>query len=212
MNSLQKLSKGAIKQIVIKYNLKHCIKFSRVVDGKRKTLSKKELIQKLDEHVYVDEESRMIKRKNENLYQMPLEDAKKEHKNLVKVLEKVEKKVSDKAVKSMVKKEAEEQSAELKMLKKKGQHMMPDGSMMDNDKMKKAPKAKTPEAPKTEAPAGDKVSEGNKKEKIKQLFKLNLVELKKMASEKGIPLEITVNNKKQPLKRSSLISFLSEKI
>jgi hypothetical protein len=118
MNTLQKLSMAQIKLVVKDYNLKHRIPFSRVVDGKRKGLTRKELIAELEKHVYVDD-NRMIKRKNESFYQMPLSDAKKEHKKLVKILEKAEDKIDDKMVKEEVKKEAEEQSAELKMLVKK---------------------------------------------------------------------------------------------
>lgn len=193
MVSFKNLDKTQIKAIVKQYNLKHHIPFSRVVDGKRHTLSKKELIIELEKHLYIDEASRMIKRKNESLYQMPLEDAKKEHKKLVKVLDKAEKKVSDKAVKKEIKDEKEEQKVEMKAMK----IPMKEKKVMKEIEIEKESEEKVVES---------------KKDKVKKLFKMSLEELKKIAVEKGIPLEITVNKKKQTLKRSALISFISEKL
>lgn len=261
MHSLKNLSKTQIKQVVKHYNLKHHIPFSRVVDGKRHTLSKKELIVELEKHLYIDEESKMIKRKNENLYQMPIEDAKKEHKKLVKVLEKAEKKVSDKAVKKEIKKEVKEQKTEMKAIEapkkeytnmeimeevSKQLDMLPvltdeqinklankknisienktrakiqeniRGQIMNNsdelDQLKDDWKVTEEKAKPKQMSKNVAKYEEKRKDKIKELFKMSLVDLQKLATEKGVPLEITVNKKKQILKRSQLISYLSEKI
>jgi hypothetical protein len=186
MVSFKNLDKTQIKAIVIQYNLKHHIPFSRVIDGKRHTLSKKKLIIELEKHLYIDEATRMIKHKNESLFQMPLEEAKKEHKKLVKVLEKAEKKVSDKAVKEEIKVEKEEQKAEMKAMKA--------------PKVKKISKKASPKA------------KESKKYTMKDLMPLKMPAIQKIASDNGIPLEITVNKKKQTLKRNSLIGLILEKL
>jgi hypothetical protein len=120
MLSFKSLQKKQIKDIVREYNLKHHIPFSRVVDGKRKPFTKKELCTELEKHLYIDEEDgNKIKKKNENFFIMPEKKMKAEHKKLINVLEKAEEKVKDKKVKEELKEEIKEQSKELKKVEKK---------------------------------------------------------------------------------------------
>lgn len=117
--SFGKLSKAQIKEIVKQYNLKHHIPFSKVENGKRKFFSKKELIKKLEEHLYVDENNK-VRRKNENLFtiEMPLKKVKKEHEKLVEVLKKADEKIDDKKVDKVIKEEIKDQTKELKQYTK----------------------------------------------------------------------------------------------
>ena len=71
------LTSKQLKQIIKHYNLSHHIPLSKIVDGKRKRLSKDELAEELDKHLIIDNDT--IRRKEINyMYDMPKIQQKKE--------------------------------------------------------------------------------------------------------------------------------------
>lgn len=115
--SFDKLKLGEIKKIIKHYNLHHDVKLSKVENGDRIKHCKEDLIKQLDKHLFVDNHN-MIRKRNELLYEMPMKEAKKEHKKLIEVLEKADEKIKDVPTKKKIEEEIKEQKEEMKMMKK----------------------------------------------------------------------------------------------